>query len=103
MNLEFEPAGALVTATLAASAIEGDTARASLLVVALSLLKMAGLKPLVVWLVFLAPPIHMFAQLRGAYSLGVGSTLWRTLVLLFVSGTVFTLYLLFILVMSVKA
>jgi hypothetical protein len=75
----------------------------ALLVVALALLKMAGLKSLVVWLVFLAPPLHMFAQLRGAYSLGVGSTLWRTLVLLFVSGTVFTLYLLFILVMSVKA
>ena len=72
----------------------------ALLVVVLSLLKMAGLKPLVVWLVFVAPPLHMFLQLRGAYSLGFGSTLWRTLVLLCVSATVFVLYLLLILMMS---
>jgi hypothetical protein len=74
----------------------------ALLVVALSLLKIAGLKPLVVWLVFLAPPLHMFAQLRGAYSLGFAGTLWRTVALVCISGTVFTLYLTFILVMSVK-
>jgi hypothetical protein len=72
----------------------------ALLVVVLSLLKMAGLKPLVVALLFMAPPLHMFLQLRGAYSLGFGSTLWRTLVLLCVSATVFGLYLLLILVMS---
>jgi hypothetical protein len=73
----------------------------ALLVVVLSLLKMAGLKPLVVWLVFIAPPLHMFLQLRGAYSLGFASTLWRTLVLLCVAATVFLLYLLLILMMSV--
>jgi hypothetical protein len=28
------------------------------------------------------PPIHMFAQLRGAYELGIGSALWRTIALL---------------------
>ena len=74
----------------------------ALLVVTLSLLKMAGLKPLVMWLVFLAPPIHMFAQLRGTYSLSFSSTLWRTVALLCTCVTVFILYLLFILVMSVK-
>ena len=72
----------------------------ALLVVVLSLLKMAGLKPLVVWLVFVAPPLHMFLQLRGAYSLGFASTLWRTLVLVCVSATVFVLYLLLILMLS---
>lgn len=72
----------------------------SLLVTVLALLKMAGLKPLVVWLVFLAPPVHMFVQLRGTYMLGRASTLWRTAVLLCVAGTVLTLYLLLILMLS---
>jgi ABC-type multidrug transport system fused ATPase/permease subunit len=72
----------------------------SLLVTVLAVLKMAGLKPLVVWLVFLAPPLHMFLQLRGTYMLGVMSTLWRTAALLIISATVFTLYLLLILMLS---
>ena len=72
----------------------------ALLVVVLSLLTMAGLKPVVVWLVFTAPPIHMFLQLRGAYALGFAGTLWRTLALLCIAGTVFALYLLLILMMS---
>ncbi|MES2760512.1 MAG: DUF3667 domain-containing protein [Pseudomonadota bacterium] len=72
----------------------------ALLVVVLALLKTAGLKSLVTWLVFLAPPLHMFAQLRGTYSLGFGSTLWRTVVLLCVSFTVFISYLLLILMLS---
>jgi hypothetical protein len=72
----------------------------ALLVVAMALLKMAGLKSLVVALVFVAPPLHMFLQLRGAYSLGFGSALWRTMVLMCVSVTVFIAYLLLILMMS---
>jgi hypothetical protein len=72
----------------------------ALLVVVLAVLKMAGLKPLVGWLVFVAPPLHMFLQLRGAYSLGFASTVWRTLVLLCVCATVFLLYMLLILMMS---
>ncbi|MDB5932772.1 MAG: hypothetical protein JWQ01_116, partial [Massilia sp.] len=72
----------------------------SLLVTVLALLKMTGFKPLAVWLVFLAPPLHMFLQLRGTYMLGLVSTLWRTTALLFVSATVFTLYLLLILMLS---
>jgi DNA-binding protein H-NS len=72
----------------------------ALLVVALALLKMIGLKPLVVALVFIAPPLHMFLQLRGAYSLGFGSALWRTMVLTCVALTVFIAYLLLILMMS---
>jgi hypothetical protein len=73
----------------------------ALLVVALSLLEKAGLKSLALWMVFIAPPLHMFLQLRGAYSLGLGATLWRTLALLCVSATVFVLYLLLILYLSV--
>ena len=33
-------------------------------------------------LLFLVRPIHMYAQLRGAYALGTFSALWRTTVLL---------------------
>ena len=32
-------------------------------------------------LLVLAAPVHMFAQLKGAYRLGVGGALWRTIVL----------------------
>ncbi|MFC0349475.1 DUF3667 domain-containing protein [Undibacterium danionis] len=31
------------------------------------------------------PPIHMFAQLRHAYSLGIFATFWRTIALLFIA------------------
>jgi hypothetical protein len=41
-----------------------------------------------------AVPVHMFAQLKGTYSLGWFSALWRTVVLLFFSFLVFTLFLL---------
>jgi hypothetical protein len=72
----------------------------ALLVVVLSLLKMAGFKPLVVAMVFIVPPLHMFMQLRGAYSLGFAGTLWRTLALLCVAAIVLLTYLLLILMMS---
>jgi hypothetical protein len=72
----------------------------ALLVVAMSLLNLAGLKPLVVALVFIGPPIHMFVQLRGAYLLSFGSALWRAIVLICVSATVFLTYLLLILMLS---
>jgi hypothetical protein len=74
----------------------------ALLVVLLALLKMAGMKSAVVLLLCFIPPVHMFMQLRGAYGLGVRSALWRTMALLFVSGTVFLLYLLLILVLSMR-
>jgi hypothetical protein len=73
----------------------------ALLVSALALLGMGGFTKLVVLLACAVPPLHMFRQLRGAYSLGFGSTLWRTLVLLFVAVTVFVLYLVLILYLSV--
>ncbi|MDL2354971.1 MAG: DUF3667 domain-containing protein [Pseudomonadota bacterium] len=73
----------------------------ALLVVTMALLKAAGLKPVVVALVFIAPPLHMFLQLRGTYSLSFASALWRTVALVCISGTVFVLYLLLILMLSV--
>ena len=54
-----------------------------MLVASLARLGLAGWA----WLLFLVvPPVHMFAQLRGAYQLGIGSALWRTLSLLGVAG-----------------
>lgn len=73
----------------------------ALLVVVLTLLAKTGLNTLVAYLACMAPPLHMFLQLRGTYSLGFASTLWRTLALLCVSATVFVLYLVLILYVSV--
>lgn len=72
---------------------------ALLVVVAASLGKI-GFDGVAGTLLVLAPPIHMFVQLRGAYRLRVFSALWRTVVLMFVSVTVLTLYLLLILTIS---
>ena len=72
----------------------------SLLFVVLFLLKYAGLGGAVAPLLFCVPPVHMFLQLRGAYSLTFMQALWRTCVLLTVSGTVFLLYLIVILLLS---
>lgn len=66
------------------------------------LLKFAGLKSTVVWLILLAPPLHMFVQLRGAYTLGVGGALWRTMALLIAASIVFMLYLAVVMVLAVK-
>jgi hypothetical protein len=73
----------------------------ALLVTALTPMAKAGLDTLVGWLACLAPPLHMFLQLRGTYSLGFASTRWRTLALMFVSLTVLVAYLLLILYLSV--
>jgi hypothetical protein len=73
----------------------------ALLVTALTLFTKVGLDTLVGWLACTVPPIHMFLHLRGTYALGLASTLWRTLALLFISLTVFVLYLLLILYLSV--
>jgi hypothetical protein len=75
----------------------------ALLVTVLALLKAAAPKPLVVFLLFTVPPLHMFLQLRGTYSLGVRSALWRTAVLVSVAAIVFLLYLLLILVLSMSS
>src|SRR5262249_15368922 len=50
---------------------------------------------------FLVPPIHMFAQLRGTYRLGVFPALWRTFALICVCGTVFVLFMAMVVTISV--
>jgi hypothetical protein len=72
----------------------------SLLFVSLTLLGMAGASGLVVLLALIAPPVHMFVQLRGTYGLSVFSGLWRTVALMCVAGVVMLLFMLLVLVMS---
>ncbi|MES2149534.1 MAG: DUF3667 domain-containing protein [Pseudomonadota bacterium] len=74
----------------------------SFLVVVIALLGVAGWKTPMGLLIVFAPPVHMFMQLRGTYGLGVMSACWRTVALLFVAMTVFILYLLLILVLSMR-
>ena len=48
------------------------------------------------------PVEHMFLQLRETYRLGLFSSLWRTAMLLGIAGTAFLLFVVFILVMSLR-
>jgi hypothetical protein len=48
----------------------------------------------------LAPPIHMYVQLKHAYSLGRLATLWRTLALLFIALISLTIYASLVTIMS---
>jgi hypothetical protein len=57
---------------------------------------------LVVLLLFFAPPIHMFVQLRGTYNLGKWGALWRTFMLLLVANIVICVYIVLVLMMSVR-
>jgi hypothetical protein len=52
------------------------------------------------WLAVLAPPVHMFLQLRGAYGLTTGGALWRTTAMLVVAGVVALIYLVLIAVVA---
>jgi hypothetical protein len=72
----------------------------SLLFTAATLLAMAGAGDLVAACVVFIPPVHMFAQLRGTYALGVFAALWRTVALLCICGTVFVLFLAFVVAMT---
>ena len=74
----------------------------ALLVAVLALFYMAGMKGAAWILLCFIPPIHMFMQVRGTYALGVFSSLWRTVALLFVASTVFVLYLGLILILSMR-
>jgi len=73
----------------------------SLLFIVLALTSYAGWTALSVVMLFTVPPLHMFLQLRGTYALSVWSALWRTGALLFVTATVFLLYLCLILLLTV--
>ena len=52
------------------------------------------------WLLALAPPIHMYRQLRGTYALGRWSAVWRTWALMFSAGMVLACYLVLILMLT---
>jgi hypothetical protein len=73
----------------------------SLLFTVAALMSMAGLSSVAANTVIFIPPIHMFLQLRGTYGLGIFSALWRTVALMAVCGTVFLLFLFFVLMMTV--
>jgi hypothetical protein len=72
----------------------------SLLFVLLAILMHFDLKAPAVGLALLAPPVHMFVQLRGAYSLGILSALWRTAMLLLVAMIVIILFIVFVAAMT---
>ena len=51
----------------------------------------------------LSPPVHMFAQLKGAYGLSIFSALWRTLLLLFFSLFAITLFIVGVILLGLGA
>lgn len=74
----------------------------SLLFVAMTLLFEAGrVAATIAGVLILVPPIHMYAQLKGAYSLGWLGALWRTFWLVIFSQVVVFIYLLTILILGV--
>ncbi len=74
----------------------------ALLLVLCTLLMRAGLVALGSLALIFVPPLHMFLQLRGTYGLGVFSALWRTLGLLAVAGTAFLLFVLLVILISLR-
>jgi hypothetical protein len=67
-----------------------------------ALLALVGMSALAVTLLLLVPPLHMFLQLRETYRLGLFGSLWRTVMLIGIAGTAFLLFLVFILMMSLR-
>ena len=57
-----------------------------------ALLLMAGGLSGVAGLLFFVPPIHWYAQLKGAYRLGRLGALWRTLVLILFTSVTLTIF-----------
>jgi hypothetical protein len=72
-----------------------------LFVVALTLAGNIGLSTgLIVLAALTVPPVHMFAQLRGAYSLRKRSALWRTIALMIFSFIALNAFAVLLLVMG---
>lgn len=71
------------------------------LVVALTLGGMLGVPGWLFGFVFwVVPPVHMYSQLRGAYSLRRRSALWRTAVLVMFAGIALVLFVALLLVLG---
>ncbi|MEA3066052.1 MAG: hypothetical protein QOJ27_2509 [Sphingomonadales bacterium] len=76
----------------------------SLALVAFVLVRAAGLSWGPLNLAFiLAPPVHIYRQLRGAYRLSRLSALWRTAVLMWFAGIALTLFMLLLVTLGVLA
>ena len=72
-----------------------------LFVVALTLAGNVGLSSgLIILAALTVPPVHMFAQLRGAYSLRKRSALWRTIALMIFSFIALNAFAILLLVMG---
>ena len=70
--------------------------------IALSLLRPLGLPSSVpFWAMVLVPPVHMYRQLRGTYSLSRLSALWRTVALLFFATITSTIFMALLLLLGV--
>lgn len=72
----------------------------SLLCALLFVLNYIGLTSLMGILLLVAPPLHMYRQLRGAYGIGRWAAAWRTVALMFFASIVLTLYMVIIVSMS---
>jgi len=73
----------------------------SLLFTAAALMAMMGVSSSVVAMcIIFVPPVHMFAQLRGTYGLGLFAASWRTIALLCICGTAFVLFVLLVVAMT---
>ena len=73
----------------------------SLLFTVVALMAMMGVSSAIVVLcIVFVPPVHMFAQLRVTYGLGLFAASWRTVALLGICGTAFVLFLLFVVAMT---
>lgn len=68
----------------------------------ITVLALAGVSAAVAPLLAVVPPVHMFAQLRGTYGLGIKAALWRMLALLGVAGGAFLTFLSFIVVAAAR-
>ena len=76
----------------------------SLALIAFVLLRAAGAAGgLVTFLFLMVPPVHMYRQLKGAYSLSRWSALWRTFLLLNFASVAMTLFFLMLLALGLLA
>ncbi|WP_377154129.1 DUF3667 domain-containing protein [Roseateles sp. UC29_93] len=72
----------------------------ALLMSAVAICGYFGFAGVAVLLATVVPPLHMFAQLRGTYALGIGAAAWRTVALLFIAGGSILIYSLMIVLAS---
>jgi hypothetical protein len=72
----------------------------ALLMSAVAICGYFGFAGVAVLLATVVPPLHMFAQLRGTYALGIGAAAWRTVALLFIAGGAILVYSLMIVLVS---